>query len=77
MAKITKRFVDGLKRPTGSSDVFHWDDALKGFGIRLKPSGVASYLVQYRTRSGATRRLTLGKVGIKTSEGAASRQNLQ
>ena len=70
MAKITKRFVDSLKRPTGSSDVFHWDDALKGFGIRLKPSGVASYLVQYRTRSGATRRLTLGKVGVKTPDEA-------
>ena len=70
MAKITKRFVDSLKRPSGSGDVFHWNDALKGFGIRFKPSGVASYLVQYRTRSGATRRLTLGKVGVKTPDEA-------
>jgi integrase len=70
MAKITKRFVDSLKRPTSSRDVFHWDDALKGFGIRIKASGTASYLVQYRTRSGATRRLTIGKVGVETPDEA-------
>ncbi len=69
MSKITKRFVDSLRRPT-ANDAFHWDDALKGFGIRIKPSGSASYLVQYRTRTGATRRLTLGKVGIKTPDEA-------
>lgn len=67
MSKITKRLVDALRPDrTGKKDVFHWDagdGALKGFGIRMKPSGAASYLVQYRNREGRTRRLVIGKVG--------------
>ena len=49
--------------PTGR-EVFAWDagdGSIKGFGVRMMPSGAASYLVQYRTRGGdpRTRRLTL------------------
>jgi integrase len=70
MAKITKRLVDALRSdPSGSKDVFTWDagdGALKGFGIRTKPSGAASYLVQYRNKEGRTRRLAIGKVGTLT-----------
>ena len=42
------------------------DGSLKGFGIRVKPSGAASYIVQYRNKSGHTRRLRLGRVGTLT-----------
>src|SRR5262245_58671413 len=73
MSKITKRVVDAL-RPDGTGrDVFKWDagdGALKGFGIRMKPSGVASYLVQYRNQEGRTRRLVLGRVGELTPDEA-------
>ena len=70
MPKIAKRLVDGL-RPDGSGkDLFVWDTALKGFGVRMKPSGSAAYLVQYRTWEGRTRRLTIGKVGTLTPEEA-------
>lgn len=69
MAKITKRFVDTLK-PPASGETFIWDDVLTGFGIRAKASAVASYLVQYRTRSGATRRMVIGKVGVQTPDEA-------
>jgi integrase len=65
MAKLTKRFIDALK-PIEGHDAFHWDDGLSGFGVRIKPSSLASYIVQYRTGEGATRRLTLGKVGTVT-----------
>ena len=47
-------------------DVFVWDagdGALKRFGIRMKPSGAASYFVQYRNKEGRTRRLVIGKIG--------------
>ena len=49
MPKLTKRFVDALRPNSDGKDVFAWDagdGALKGFGIRMKPSGAASYLVQ-------------------------------
>jgi integrase len=72
--KITKRVVDAL-RPGSSYDVFKWDagdGALKGFGVRVKPSGAASYLVQYRNKEGRTRRLVLGRVGELTPDQARS-----
>ena len=72
MSKLTKRVVDAL-RPDPTRDVFKWDagdGALKGLGIRVKPSGVASYFVQYRNKEGRTRRLVLGRVGELTPDEA-------
>lgn len=72
MPKITKREVDALQLDP-DKDVFLWDSgdgALKGFGIRMKKSGVASYLIQYRNEQGATRRLVLGRVGTLTASEA-------
>jgi integrase len=66
---ITKRRVDALM-PAPDGDRFLWDDALKGFGLRVKPSGAKSYLIQYRNREGRTRRFTLGKHGVLTPERA-------
>jgi hypothetical protein len=43
---------------------------MRGFGVRLKPSGTASWLVQYRNAEGRTRRLVIGKVGTLTPETA-------
>jgi integrase len=73
MPKITKRFVDALRPDRTGRDVFAWDagdGALKGFGIRMKPSGAASFLVQYRNKEGRTRRLVIGKVGALTPDEA-------
>jgi integrase len=71
--KITKRAVDALRPNQNGTDIFCWDagdGALKGFGIRMKPSGAASYLVQYRNKEGRTRRLVIGKVGTLTPDEA-------
>jgi len=73
MAKITKRVVDLLRPDTSGLDVFKWDagdGALKGFGVRVKPSGAKSYFVQYRNSEGRTRRLVLGRVGELTPDQA-------
>ena len=73
MPKITKRLVDALRPDRNGKDVFVWDagdGALKGFGIRLKPSGAASYFVQYRNKEGRTRRLVLGRLGTLTPDQA-------
>src|SRR5260221_11732760 len=73
MPKITKRVVDALRPDRGGKEFFRWDagdGALKGFGIRMKPSGAASYLVQYRNKEGRTRRLVIGKVGRLTTDEA-------
>lgn len=67
MPKITKRVVDALQ-PEPDRDVFAWDSELRGFGVRVKPSGVKSFLIQYRNTGGRTRRLVLGQHGALTSE---------
>jgi integrase len=67
MAKITKRTVDGLSSRT--TDFFLWDDELPGFGVRVMPSGIKSYVVQYRV-GGRTRRIAFSRVGTMTPEEA-------
>ena len=73
MTKLSKRVVDALRPNPAGKDVFLWDSgdgALKGFGVRMKPSGTGAYIVQYRTAEGRTRRLALGKVGTLTPDEA-------
>ena len=69
MGKITKRVIEGM-RPKPSQDVFIWDSELKGFGVRLKPSGAKSYLIQYRNAEGRTRRMVIGDAGTLTPQEA-------
>jgi integrase len=73
MPKLSKRTVDAIRPDPAGRDVFVWDSgdgALKGFGVRMKPSGTASWLVQYRTFEGRTRRLVLGKLSVLTPDEA-------
>jgi integrase len=70
--KITKRTVDALsprERP-----FIAFDSDLIGFGIRVMPSSVMSFIVEYRPHGGgrkvAKRRITLGKVGTLTPDQA-------
>jgi integrase len=71
MPKLTKRVVDTIRPdPVGRRDVFAWDSELRGFGVRMKPSGAATYLVQYRNKEGRTRRLAIGKLGTLTPDEA-------
>jgi integrase len=67
--KLTKRAIaTAVPKPT--QDVYQWDDEVSGFGLRVKPSGVRSFIVQYRNNSGISRRMTLGKYGVLTPDEA-------
>lgn len=61
--RITKAGVDSALAQAKTA--IHWDDRLKGFGLRVEPSGKKSYVLQYRMggRASGTRRLTIGRHG--------------
>jgi integrase len=70
--KITKRSIDALRpaeRPT-----IAFDEDLPGFGVRVMPSGLKTFVVEYRPNGGGRavnkRRLTLGRYGPTTPEQA-------
>ena len=69
---LNKRAVEAL-RPA-EKPFIAWDDKLTGFGVRVQPSGVRSYLVNYRADGGgrraANRRLVIGRHGRVTAEQA-------
>jgi integrase len=67
--KLTLRSINDIK-PDSKKDIYKWDDDLAGFGVRIKPSGVCSFMLQYRNANGVSRRLTLCKLGVKTPDEA-------
>ena len=68
MPKLTKRFVDSL-RPV-ERDTLYRDDDLTGFALRAKPSGVRTWLIQYRNSAGRTRKLAWKDKGAATPDEA-------
>ncbi len=71
--KLSKSVVE--KTEPLETDVVVWDEALPGFGVRIKPSGIRSYIVQYRNRlTGASKRMTIGQHGPLLTFDQAKRQ---
>jgi len=66
--KLTKSKVEGLPVPE-TGQALHWDEELRGFGLRITPSGARSYIVQGRV-AGKTRRVTIGAHGRLTCDEA-------
>lgn len=63
---LTKRVVDALQPDPAGADLIYFDKEIPRFGVRVKPSGVKSYILQYRNKFGQARRFTLGRVGDMT-----------
>lgn len=70
--KLTKRTVDSLL--PRSKGYIAYDDRLSGFGCRVTPNGVKSWVVEYRPGSGgrrvSKRRVTLGPITALPPEAA-------
>ena len=73
--RLTKRTVDAAT-PQSERYVV-WDSELKGFGLRVEPSGAKTFLVRYRPkgagRTGAKRFMKLGRYGTVTPDEARFR----
>jgi integrase len=72
--RITKRAVDALQ--CKGSEFTTWDDAVSGFGVRVRPTGAKSFVVVYRAGAGRgapVRRYTIGAVGKITPDRARAR----
>jgi len=73
MAKLTDRSLEALRPRAARYEV--WDDARKGFGVRITPRGVKSFVWVYhfggkprRLTFGTYPRLTLADAGVKLAE---------
>ncbi|BDG70524.1 site-specific integrase [Roseomonas fluvialis] len=69
MARLTKRLIDSVVLPE-AGQAFLWDGEMRGFGLRVLPSGLKTFVLQYRTRDGRSRRLVLGRHGVLTVDQA-------
>ena len=70
MPKITKRAVDALL-PAERERVV-WDDDIKGFGVRVHPTGRKVYIVKFR-HEGRSVKVTIGPHGPVTPAAARAR----
>jgi hypothetical protein len=69
-AKLTKGYVDRIK--PGQKDEFHWDSEVKGFGVRVTPTGKLTFIVQGRVEGSdaPAARITIGPFGVFTVDQA-------
>ena len=76
MGKLTKRAVDALIPPT-EGQTFLWDGELRGFGVRTIPSGLKTFILQYRNGEGRSRRIVIGRYGVLTVEKAREQAQIK
>jgi hypothetical protein len=67
--RISKSTVDSLFCAPEKDREIIWDDKLKGFGIAVFPTGVKTYVAQYR-KDGRSHRVVIGKHGRLTPDEA-------
>lgn len=67
--KISSRTVNAFKGAAGK-DMCLWDTEVKGFGLRVQPSGRRSYIYKFRTPDGRRRNRKIGDPEKITAEAA-------
>ena len=69
---LNKRNVDALE--PSDKPFIAWDDKLIGFGVRVQPSGLKSFIVNYRAGAGGrkapNKRVVIGRFGPVTPDQA-------
>lgn len=60
--RLTKQAIEALQAE--AKVAIHWDDKIKGLGVRVTPSGVKSWVLDYRTSENVQRRQTLGRADV-------------
>jgi len=71
MAKITKTFVDKVQ-PPASGYAVHWDDSVKGYGLRVSSQGKRVFIAMGRVL-GKPIQFTLGPYGVLTEDKARAK----
>lgn len=71
--KLTKRVIKEAKPSDKRYDL--WDSEIKGFGLRVAPSGRKVYVLKYRTVDGTQRKPVIGTDGALTLEQARKLAN--
>lgn len=64
MAKLTKTFIDKVAPPEKGYQI-HWDDSLKGYGLRVTAAGKRTFVAQGRVKAKAVC-FTIGPYGEST-----------
>jgi Arm DNA-binding domain len=67
---LNKSFVDSVRTDPSGKDVTYFDDALRGFGLRVRAGGAKTWIIMYRNREGRQRKLTIGRAGVLTPDEA-------
>ena len=67
MQRLNNKFIEKLSSTT---EKIYWDSAIKGFGIRISPSGRKSFIINWRNNEGRQGRKVIGVHGKITTEQA-------
>lgn len=68
--KLTKTNIDRVAKPGSRTDVLYWDAEPKGFGLRVTPTGKATFIVQGVVVGGKEARVSIGPYGVFTVDQA-------
>jgi hypothetical protein len=70
---LTAQSIAALKLGDGETDRFFFDDAIPGFGIRIRANGTRTWVFQYKIGR-QQRRMSLGCDGHQARSGSSHRR---